>query len=93
MSESKRARAERLNDLAAQIQEEGMGLLLRKIKEGTASSADLKLAMDTAAESGLTLNPDAFPETLKDKLTSKVDPKKFQAGDADVIDMNRKASG
>ncbi len=89
MSENKRERAERLNELAAQLQEEGMKLILEKIKNGTASSADLKLAMDTAAESGLTLNPDAFPQGLKDKLTKGVDPKKFQATDADVIAMNR----
>jgi hypothetical protein len=89
--ESKRARAERLAALAAEIQEAGMKLLLQKIKDGVALSADLKLAMDTADKSGLVLNPDAFPQSLKDKLTSTVDPKKFQAGDADVIDITKRA--
>lgn len=89
MSESKRERAERLNATLAELQEATMKLLLEKVKNGTASSADMKLAADMAAESGLVLNPDAFPQGLKDKLTKTVDAKKFSEGDADVIAMNR----
>lgn len=79
-----RTRVEELNDLAAELQKETMKQLLERVKGGTATAQDLKLAMQIASESGLVLNPDAFPETLKDKLTGKVDPKKFMAGDADV---------
>lgn len=81
-----RERAERLNDIAAQLQEAAMLKLLERIQAGTATAADLKLAMETADASGLVLNPEAFPQSLKDKLTSKVDPKKFQKGDADYPD-------
>lgn len=79
-----RGRVEGLNDLAAQLQEATMKALLSRINYGTATAQDLKLAMQIASESGLVLNPDAFPETLKDKLTSKVDPKKFMDSDPDV---------
>jgi hypothetical protein len=79
-----RIRVEGLNDLAAQLQEATMKALLERVKDNTATAQDLKLAMQIASESGLVLNPDAFPETLKDKLTGKVDPRKFMDGDADV---------
>lgn len=79
-----RERADRLNDLAAELQEMAMRKLLEKIEAGTATAADLKLAMDTADKSGLVLNPESFPQTLKDRLTTSVDPKKFAPEDPDV---------
>jgi hypothetical protein len=76
-------RAKVMVDLAAELQEASMRAMLKRIYDGTATSADFKIAMESADKAGLVLDPEAFPKTLKDKLTKGVDAKKVADGDAD----------
>lgn len=84
-----RERAEKMLTLVARAQEIAMEKLIEKMQGGTATAADFKIAMDAAADAGLVLDPDRFPKSLKDKLTSKFDPKAIAEGDADYEAGNR----
>lgn len=57
----------------------------RKLKDETLSGTDLSTLVRLMEHNGWTFDLARAPQGLKDRLTNRVDPKKFSDDDADVV--------
>jgi len=78
-------------DIAERLQLKWLKRMEELLDDGSVTSTDLATLSRFLMANGWTLDPARLPKSLRDKLTTGLDPEEFEDDDEDILQMKRPA--